>query len=92
MATDPLVTAVLVDATRLAKLEALEARARAQQVKDFERLRASDTSELQRERRLRYVNKDRDTYNARRRELRKIAKEKKETEAILAAAMNQPPA
>ena len=80
-------TTVLVDVTRLAKLEALEA----QQVKDFERVRAKDTAELQRVRRLRYVNKDRDTYNARRRELRKIAKEKKAADALAAAAAADKP-
>lgn len=86
MATDPLVTAVLVDATRLAKLEALEARARAQQVKDFERLRASDTTEKKQERVRRHRDKDRDAYNAKQRERRRFVKEQKV--AALAAEEN----
>ena len=89
MATDPLVTAVLVDATRLAKLEALEARARAQQVKDFERLRASDTSEKKQERVKRHRDKDRDAYNAKQRERRRIVKEQKV--AALAAEAEEKP-
>ena len=89
MATDPLVTAVLVDATRLAKLEALEARAHAQQVKDFERLRASDTTEKKQERVRRHRDKDRDAYNAKQRERRRIVKEQKV--AALAAEAEEKP-
>jgi len=70
-------TTVLVDAERLAKLEALEARALAQQARDFERLRALDTAEKKQERVKRHRDKDRDAYNAKQRERRRILKEQK---------------
>ena len=76
--------AVLVDASRLAKLEALETRMREQQAKDFERLRASDTAEKKQERVRRHRDKDRDAYNAKQRERRRLAKEQKMAAALAA--------
>ena len=57
-------------------LEAIEAKVKAQQARDLKRLAAYDKAHPDKvlERNKRYQNKDRDAYNARRRELRRLAK------------------
>lgn len=68
---------VTISAARLQELEALEAKIKAQQAKDLQRLINHDKAHPERvlERAKRYQNKDRDAYNARRRERRRLAKE-----------------
>lgn len=71
---------VTIPAARLAELEALAATAREIKAKKAERLAAvteryKQTPEHVLERAKRYQNKDRDAYNARRRELRRLRKE-----------------
>ena len=67
---------VQITAERLKALEALEAKVKAQQALDLKRLAAYDKAHPDKvlERNKRYQNKDRDAYNARRRELRRLAK------------------
>ena len=76
---------VTITVERLKKLEALEAKIKIQQALDLKRLIAHDKAHPERvlERAKRYQNKDRDAYNARRRELRR---QKKEAAAAAAAA------
>lgn len=71
---------VTIPAARLAELEALAAIAREVKAKKAERLatvieRYKQKPELILERVKRYQNKDREAYNARRRELRRLKKE-----------------
>ena len=74
-ATEPATTTITVE--RLQELEALEAKIKIQQAKDLQRLIKHDKAHPERvlERTKRYQNKDRDAYNARRRERRRLAKE-----------------
>jgi len=67
---------VTITAARLQELEALEAKVKEQQAQDLKRLAAYDKAHPDKvlERVKRYQNKDRDAYNARRRELRRLAK------------------
>jgi hypothetical protein len=67
---------VTITAERLKALEAIEAKVKAQQAQDLKRLAAYDKAHPDKvlERVKRYQNKDRDAYNARRRELRRLAK------------------
>lgn len=67
---------VQITAERLKALEAIEAKVKAQQAQDLKRLAAYDKAHPDKvlERVKRYQNKDRDAYNARRRELRRLAK------------------
>jgi len=68
---------VTISAARLQELEAMEAKIKVQQAKDLQRLIKHDKAHPERvlERVKRYQNKDRDAYNARRRERRRLAKE-----------------
>jgi hypothetical protein len=71
---------VMISAARLAELEALAAVAREVKTKQAERLasvveRYKQTPERVLARVKRYQNKDREAYNARRRELRRLKKE-----------------
>jgi len=68
---------VTISAARLQELEAMEAKIKVQQAKDLQRLINHDKAHPERvlERVKRYQNKDRDAYNARRRERRRLAKE-----------------
>lgn len=67
---------VTITVERLKELEALEAKVKAQQAQDLKRLVAYDKAHPDKvlERAKRYQNKDRDAYNARRREIRRLAK------------------
>jgi len=68
---------VTITVERLKELEALEAKVKAQNIKDVKRL--NDYNNAHPEKRLarvvRHIEKDRDAYNARRRERRRLAKE-----------------
>lgn len=76
---------VTITAERLKELEALEAKVKAKnEQKRIELQKYTDTPEKRLERVKRHIEKDRDAYNARRRERRRLAKE--------AAAAAKPPA
>ena len=68
---------VTISAARLQELEALEAKIKAKNEKDTQRLNAYNDAhpEKRTARVLRHIEKDRDAYNARRRERRRLAKE-----------------
>ena len=75
---------VTITVERLKELEKYEAKIKAKNAKDTIRLMEYDKAHPEKvlERTKRYKDKDRDAYNARRRELRKL---KKEAEAAAAA-------
>lgn len=76
---------VTITAERLKELETLEAKVKAKnEQKRIELQKYTDTPEKRLERVMRHIEKDRDAYNARRRERRRLAKE--------AAAAAKPPA
>jgi hypothetical protein len=67
---------VTITAERLKELEALEAKVKAKnEQKRIELQKYTDTPEKVLERVKRHIEKDRDAYNARRRERRRLAKE-----------------
>ena len=68
---------VTITKERLAELEKYEARIKAKNAKDAKRLMEYDKANPEKvlERAKKYQDKDRDAYNARRRELRKLKKE-----------------
>jgi hypothetical protein len=75
---------VTITVERLKELEKYEAKAKAKIEKTIASLKKyEDTPEKKLERMNRYINKDRDAYNAKRREKRRLAKE--------AAAAVKPP-
>lgn len=67
---------VTISAARLQELEALEAKIKAKnEKKRIELQQYTDTPDKKQERMRRYIDKDRDAYNAHRREKRRLAKE-----------------
>jgi hypothetical protein len=74
---------VTITVERLKELEKYEARIKAKNAKDTIRLMEYDKAHPEKvlERTKRYKDKDRDAYNARRRELRKLKKEAAEAAA-----------
>lgn len=68
---------VTITAERLKALEAIEAKVKARNSKDVKRLNEYNNAHPEKSlaRVLRHIEKDRDAYNARRRERRRLAKE-----------------
>lgn len=67
---------VTITKERLQELEALEAKVKEKNIQTRQKLQQyTDTPEKKLERMNRYINKDREAYNAKRREKRRLAKE-----------------
>jgi len=83
---------VLIDPIHLAKLTKMEAKARAKTENDLKRLNdyKQKHPEKAAEYSKRYLDKNREAYNARQRELRKIRKEKKLAEKAIATRIGTP--
>ena len=76
---------VTITLERLNELEALEEKVKAKNIQTrIKLMKYTDTPEKRLERMTRYIEKDRDAYNAKRREKRRLAKE-------AAAAAAKPP-
>lgn len=79
---------VTITVERLKELEALEEKVMAKNIQTrIKLMKYTDTPEKKLERMSRYIEKDRDAYNAKRREKRRLAKE-----AAATAAANPPAA